>query len=923
MGENTTLPVRAVSFERAFDDVVASAWNRLCARVSVPGWDTLRDALQDELRSTLARLARPTLVLELNVARLENRLRGETPEDRFRYYVETLLPGDWPALLAEYRGLDAWLRETEELWIGALAEMAGRLATDLPLLQRVLLPDGARLSGIRTGCDSDPHRGGRIVRILEFTCGASQTLLVYKPRPMAVDVAFQALLAYCNAGDPDVPPLPLLKVANRGSYGWSEFVAPADCPDVGAVQRFYRRQGAYLALLHVIDGVDMHHENLVAAGENPVLVDVETLFDRAVSAAGDHDDATAVAGARLRESVARTMFLPGRMWGDEQHAGVNIGGLSSGQAQLTSFTRPMWDDAGTDSMHLGEQRVEIPVAANVPRLDGVAVPAFAHTGELVHGFTSMMRFLLRHREELLRGPLRAFGEVPVRQVLRATSGYGQLLRVARHPDWLRDTSARDEVFDALEQAGADELRQVLDAERADLRQGDIPVFTATPSTRDLWDSRGVRRPDFFEHTALELVARRLEALDEREIDRQRFVVLASMSAAEPSPAGRSAPFEDSLEAAVAIGDMLVAQAIHGRRDVTWLGMEPVGQEADFQLAPLGHDLYQGTAGVALFLAHLGAITGSSRYTDLAALAAEGVRANPGPPSGGFFGLPSQLYVLAHLAALWDDPSVLPPADPVFAHLTAGVPDSEFDLVYGSAGTILGMLAWHAVTGDDRALAVAADHGRHLARHAIRSDDGAVWPMHGNSMRLLGFSHGTAGIGYALRELSRALDGHARTAELAADAFRYEDARFDPQQQNWPDLRDSNRRFAANWCNGAAGIAVSRLGVDDLAVTTAVQTVLDSPRPLVDVLCHGTLGLLLVVADAAEALSRDDWRASVQRQLGGVLAGSRCGFAHPESAPALMTGASGIGLGLLRLARPDAVPQVLRLAPPTPAAPGGR
>lgn len=219
MGENITLPTGVASFQSAFDDVVASAWNRLCARVSLSGWDTLADALQDELRGTLARLARPALVLEFNVARLEDRLRGETPEDRFRHYVETLLPGDWPALLAEYQVLDAQLRETVELWIDALAGLAARLAADLPLLHGFLLPDGARLSGSRTGCDSDPHRGGRIVRILELTAGDARTLLVYKPRPMAVDVAFQALLAYCNIGNPDVPPLPLLKVVNRGSYG--------------------------------------------------------------------------------------------------------------------------------------------------------------------------------------------------------------------------------------------------------------------------------------------------------------------------------------------------------------------------------------------------------------------------------------------------------------------------------------------------------------------------------------------------------------------------------------------------------------------------------------------------------------------------------------------------------------------------------
>ncbi|MEV6239152.1 type 2 lanthipeptide synthetase LanM family protein [Lentzea sp. NPDC051838] len=891
MGDHTTLP----RFESAFDELVAGAWDRLCARVSVSGWDTLADALRDELRGMLAQLARPTLVLELNVARLEDRLRGDTPEERFRCYVDEVLPGDWPALCAEYQVLDAQLRELTELWIDALAEMAARLAADLPLLHKVLLPEGARLSGIRTGCDSDPHRGGRVVRVLEFTAEDTQSLLVYKPRPMAVDVCFQTLLAYCNIGNPEVPPLPLLKVANRGSYGWSEFISPADCPDVAAVHRFYRRQGAYLALLHVIDGVDMHHENLIAAGENPVLVDVETLFDRTASEAGD--DATAVAAARLRESVARTAFLPGRVWGDDDHAGVNIGGLGSGQAQLSSFTGPAWNEEGTDSMHLGERQVEIPVAANVPRLDGVPVPVSEHTAEVVDGFTAMTRFLVRKREELLRGPLQAFARVPVRQMLLATAGYAHLLLAARHPDRLRDPRAREEVFDALDQVGPGDRRRLLDVERADLRRGDIPVFTATPSTRDLWDSRGARYPDYFPHTAFARVAARLEALDDQEIARQTFVVQASLSASAPSCDVRAAPAHDCVEAAVAIGEMLVEHAIHGRQDVTWLGMEVVGQEAEHQVAPLGHDLYDGTAGVALFLACLGAVTGTAAFTDLALRAAAGIRANPGAPSGGFAGLPSQLYALAHVAALCDDPAVLPPSDPVFAHLTAGVPDSEFDVMFGSAGTILAMLAWHAVTGDERALSVAADHGRHLARHAMQWDDGT-------SPR--GFSHGNAGIGYALTSLSRAL-GHARFAELAEDAFRCEDALFD----------------RTDWCNGAAGIALSRLGVDDAAAAVAVQAVVDSPVPPADSLCHGTLGHLLVVSDAAEALGRDDWRDAVALRLGGVLGGWRCGFAHAASAPELMTGVSGIGLGLLRLHRPDVVPQVLRLAPPAPAAPRGR
>ena len=41
---------------------------------------------------------------------------------------------------------------------------------------------------------------------------------------------------------------------------------------------FYRRQGVLLALLYLLGMTDIHHENLIACADQPVLVDVETLL---------------------------------------------------------------------------------------------------------------------------------------------------------------------------------------------------------------------------------------------------------------------------------------------------------------------------------------------------------------------------------------------------------------------------------------------------------------------------------------------------------------------------------------------------------------------------------------------------------------------------------------------------------------------
>ena len=70
----------------------------------------------------------------------------------------------------------------------------------------------------------------------------------------------------------------VLTVLDRGTYGWVEFVDATGCDSREALQRFYWRQGSFLALLHLLSAVDFHLENLIAAGETPCLVDLEALF---------------------------------------------------------------------------------------------------------------------------------------------------------------------------------------------------------------------------------------------------------------------------------------------------------------------------------------------------------------------------------------------------------------------------------------------------------------------------------------------------------------------------------------------------------------------------------------------------------------------------------------------------------------------
>ena len=87
---------------------------------------------------------------------------------------------------------------------------------------------------------SDPHRGGRQVFSVTFANGRR---LIYKPKDMGIDVAYNALLAWLNAAGAPITLRPL-RVLDRHSHGWVECAEPAPCADRAAVTRYYQRAGA-------------------------------------------------------------------------------------------------------------------------------------------------------------------------------------------------------------------------------------------------------------------------------------------------------------------------------------------------------------------------------------------------------------------------------------------------------------------------------------------------------------------------------------------------------------------------------------------------------------------------------------------------------------------------------------------------------
>jgi type 2 lantibiotic biosynthesis protein LanM len=913
------------------------------------------NAFFENLAWQLLAIVGRTMVLELNAARLEGKLQGATSKERFTDFTERLKHPDFALrLLAEYPVLARRIVSCRERWLNFSAEFLQHLAADWKNL--------IAFFGIDSGCGclveaaagaGDMHRGGRSVVLAQFESGLK---LVYKPRSMAADTHFQEFIGWLNERGAD-PQLRTLKVLDRGSHGWTEFVHAAGCSSEEEVVRFYKRQGEFLAIFYILEATDFHFENLLACGEHPVPVDLEALFHPWIRSIDiKQPDIRMVSLAKAR-SVLRIGLLPRRAWAHDDYSGMDLSGFGGAPGQLSDPVL-QWAGAGTDEMVAVKEPLRMPGGRNRPSIDGSDVEVQQYKEPIISGFSRMYELLRSHRDELLSGdgPLRRFAQDSVRVVVRATRGYAVLLSHSLHPDYLRDGLELDRLLDRLWVGVEDNphLLRLIQAERRDLLEGDIPIFTSRPVSGDLCTSTGDKIDGFFEKTGLALATEKVDALSAEDCRRQVWFIGASIATldlhADEMKWTRYEPLKPAadcslsklaphlIEEARRIGDHLVDLSLRDEKHAAWIGFAYVHKA--WSLDALLEDLYGGSAGVILTLAYLGSF-GFDKYTELARRALTTLRIRLEERAqyihaiGAFNGWGGIIYALSHLAVLWQDQELLDYADDLLSRLPGLIEkDESLDLVGGCAGCIGGLLALHHVSASEKALAAAVQCGNRLVDAATPVKGGVGWLTNLKTVNpITGFAHGAAGYAWALLELA-AQTGNNKYSDIALQAILYEHTQYVPEIENWTDNAGGHEPGVPKaagpsmaWCYGAPGIGMARVSAMkrlthpavredlDLAIQATIQHGIGTNHSL----CHGDLGNLDFLLQACRATGSRELQAKVDELADQTFSSMKksgwlCGMPIGVESPALMNGLAGICYGLLRLAAPDRVPSILTLAP---------
>jgi lantibiotic modifying enzyme len=403
------------------------------------------------------------------------------------------------------------------------------------------------------------------------------------------------------------------------------------------------------------------------------------------------------------------------------------------------------------------------------------------------------------------------------------------------------------------------------------------------------------------------------------------------------------PVASLSKVAETLAEELAATAIVAGNRCTWLtgAVDTSTGERRVVYHTGAPSLYEGDAGIAWVLAHAARAFDRNDYGDLARAGALcAVQQAERELSGGLYSGACGVSTAAlQVAVAVGDARLQALAIALLEKSTAARPP-EYDLISGTAGIVLALLAAHAETGAARLLDQALELGRELAASARRRPWGWAWPSGGaNEPGLCGLAHGASGIAWALAELD-AVTGSGEFEPAIGEALRYERSWFDRRRSNWPDLRSDmptvgpGRPFAAAWCHGAAGIGLTRLRLHTLGsekpillaeASAALQaTFADARNALHDgrlhthgiTVCHGLGGAVDLLLTAHLVLGEAEHLATARLLLGKATAalGSdpSCwpdGLGNNGSSLGMMTGAAGTLLVFLRAANVLEVPSV--------------
>lgn len=886
-------------FTEFYENLIESGCNILQSKIEDKNtWESIFPDFKEQLALRLQNLCIRTLIVEMHVCDGRGELDGRDSQEKYEYFCKEIIKKEEfiRRTFKDYPVLRQCIEEAVENMAAFYIDVLEYFQKDRKAIQQALC-QGKAVRNIRRikGGFSDVHNKGRCVVRVVLDNG---TEILYKPRSMGNEKRYAEMLQWLTR-ETGINQYEYV-ILSYPDHSWCSIVSYASCDSQKELEDYYERLGVQLFLTYLLGTKDLHCENIIASGGYPVLIDLETLtnirYNRQRITANDE------ILYRLSQSVLYTGILPFCHW-NQEGKGVNSSVISGTEGQRYPFKVPVIIHGGTSDMRITYQYPESVKNRNLAAIRGEFQEPLLYVDKLQKGFQAAYLAIMKKKEEF-HTLLRELEDLQCRYLVADTQRYSMVLSGSYHPELLGDRTERDCFLYSMQKGRKRDEKAIVDSEVKALSGGDIPYFHYKMNARYLADGQGMRIEDYFLCRPIDLLSQKLGELCEIDMEIQCGyigVALEMMSGqneqflnrvyrSEVCSALKMDEWNEKLKASRVkeniklLTERVLQNAVwnRGHNEVSWHTVQFSDENRkNWLIRPMNMYLYDGLAGMLLLMHDLKRTDGRQeiveiyeslraqmfQYTDSGIQSLKNLQTRN---TGIYEGEGSVIYTYLLLYQEGAGAEYLDYAQR-HAQIVGQLidEDTKYDLLNGNAGAVRALLMLYEIVPDRAYLEMAETAVDVLEKSAEEQEQGIGWAVEEGILPMAGAAHGNGGILMALLHLWR-LTSKDRYEQLAEKVWAYEEALYNPEINNWVDIRAGKQATDAHgamaWCHGAPGILYTRMKCCEYVKNQKWKSRLEKDmhrayKKLKEYwrrdswcLCHGICGNLWILEKASNILA---------------------------------------------------------------------
>lgn len=806
----------------------------------------------------------------------------------------------------KYPILAKLLSDMTEIWFNKHSRIFNYLSQDILSVCKYfnISLDTSKLIDIQEiNISGDSHDKNNFVAVVKFD---KNQIVVLKNRTANPETTLRKAIDFLSEKQIDLKAPALLTI---GEHHWMEFIENKACECNSDFCSYYERIGNLTALLYALNAGDIHYENIIANGAFPVIIDAECLFS------SNTDFGYLI-------DVLNIGLLP-----SDLHIGLEaiwIGGTDNAAEQNALFSHWHIDE----NYQTKEETGKLKNANNTPFLkSGKSANVIEYIQHIKNGFCRVYDLILQHKNDFVLAIEQEF-PLKVRYLNRPTYTYTHLLRQSLFATYLKNIFEYNWVFEWI-WVNADvnlKYNALVPYELEMLKKGFVPYFQNSTNSTDLQTvNHEIIQKNFFSDNAEKMFYDKIESFSDK--DRKIQLKIIDMQFQKLSN-------KDSM----LFSSQSFFKQVINRIETSILPIANTIEAFDYiegDVKRVEINLYDGYAGYLLFLIYYREIYKDSSVNNLIITIYDKIIFevdNYGEKIsiGAFIGISGCLYVLTHLYLLEPKSTYIDEIRKI-ENLILGKVNEENttlgnDILSGIAGCIICLHNVHKALPSENTKLLIIRLAEILVSRSKKIDDNIIGWVSKTGMPLVGYSHGSAGMGQALL-VAYELTGNRAFLENFEMCLNFENNNFDKDKRFWKDTRDNiYKNVNTSWCNGTTGIGLARINylkycnnkIIHNDIEAALKTTLELGTTDCDVLCHGNWGTIELLLYYYQNNSKNEYLLKYIDKIKEYLLGRidnnqiKCNNKNNILSISFMTGLTGIAYELLRIENPDIVPSVLLL-----------